>query len=68
MSSVLSLLPLAGCGFMMWFCMRGMRGKNCATPEPTQSAEIQQLRTEVSRLRAELHSREGASGRQTLDQ
>jgi len=68
MSSLLSLLPLAGCGFMMWFCMRGMRGKKSAMSEPTRSAEIEQLRAEVSRLRAELHLRAGTSDRQTLDQ
>ncbi len=69
MSSFVSLLPVAGCGLMMWFCMRGMRARKCDPSQtiPTSGVEIEELRTEVARLRTQLTSQSNVSRSHSLD-
>lgn len=67
MSFLVSLLPLAGCGLMMWFCMRGMRRRNCNTSETTPPVEVAELRAEVARLRAQLNTQPDALVERSLD-
>ena len=64
MSFLVSVLPVAGCGLMMWFCMRGMRARKCDPSHTmtTSAGEIEELRTEVANLRARLSSQSNASG------
>ena len=54
MSTMLSLLPMAGCGLMMWFCMRGMRGRSGASADSKPAGELEELRAEVAQLRSEI--------------
>ena len=42
MSTFLSLLPLAGCGLMMRFCMRGMRGRSGARADAEPAGEVEE--------------------------
>ncbi len=60
MSTFVSLLPVAGCGLMMWFCMRARKCDPSQT-STTSAVEIEELRTEVARLRAQLTSQSDAS-------
>lgn len=59
MSLLVSLLPVAGCGLMMWFCARGMRRSHCTTPAAPPSVEVEELRAEVARLRSQLNAAPG---------
>ncbi len=54
MSTLLSVLPLAACGLMMWFCMRGLRGRSGASAEANSAGEMEELRAEVALLRSEI--------------
>lgn len=54
MSTLLALVPLAGCAAMMVLCSRMMRRGDCATTGMPESAEVAQLRAEVADLRARL--------------
>ena len=67
MSFLLSLLPVAGCGLMMWFCMRGMRASKCSPSEAISAVEIDELRTEVARLREQLNSQADRSQTHSVD-
>ena len=67
MSFLVSLLPVAGCGLMMWFCMRGMRRGKCSTAETTPPVEVEELRAEVARLRAQLNAQPDALVERSLD-
>ena len=60
MSFLVSLLPVAGCGLMMWLCVRGMRSRNCSTAETSEALQIEELRAEVARLRSQLNVEPGA--------
>ncbi len=66
MNFLVSLLPAAGCGLMMWFCMRGMRGRKHTPAEPASTVEIDELRTEVARLRQQLSSQADPSSTHSL--
>ncbi len=48
MSFLVSLLPVAGCGLMMWFCMRGMRRGKCSA-ETAPRGEVDELRAQCRR-------------------
>jgi len=54
MSTLLTLVPVAGCAAMMLLCGRVMRRGDCAKPGTTDTAEVEQLRAEVAKLRARL--------------
>lgn len=54
MSTLLALVPLAGCAAMMLLCTRMMRRGDCAPDSSAQPAEVEQLRAEVAELRARL--------------
>ncbi len=66
MSFLVSLLPVAGCGLMMWFCMRGMRRGRCST-QTVPRGEVDELRAEVARLRSQLNAEPGALVQGSLD-
>ncbi len=67
MSVLVSLLPVAGCGLMMLFCMRGMGRGKCSTSETAPTAQVEELRAEVARLRSELNAQTAAVGERSLD-
>lgn len=67
MSFLISLLPVAGCGLMMWFCMRGMRHGKCSTSKTAPPVEVEELRAEVARLRVQLNAQPDASVQRSLD-
>ena len=67
MSFLVSLLPVAGCGLMMWLCMRGMRRGKCAESVTAPSVQVEELRAEVTRLRAQLNAEPDASVQRSLD-
>ena len=67
MSFLVSLLPVAGCGLMMWFCMRGMRRGKCSTSETAPTVEVEELRAEVALLRAQLNAEPDALVERSLD-
>ena len=54
MSTLLALVPLAGCAAMMLLCSRMMRRGDCATTGTPEPAEVAELRAEVAELRARL--------------
>lgn len=54
MSTLLALVPVAGCATMMLLCGRMMRRGDCAQPGTADTAEVEQLRAEVAELRARL--------------
>ena len=62
-----SLLPVVGCGLMMWFCMRGMSRGKCSTLETAPTVEVEELRAEVARLRAQLNAQPDALVERSLD-
>lgn len=67
MAFLISLLPVAGCGFMMWFCARGMRRGKCTTSETDTTGEIEELRAEVAQLRSQMNVERDAFDRNPLD-
>ena len=67
MSFLVSLLPVAGCGLMMWFCMRGMRRGKRSTSETAPTVEVDELRAEVARLRSQLNAEPAALVERSLD-
>ena len=67
MAFLVSLLPAAGCGLMMWFCMRGMRRRKCSTPETATTVEIEEMTAEVARLRSQLNAEPNALVERSLD-
>lgn len=54
MSTLLALVPVAGCAAMMLFCTRMMRRGRCATARTPEAAGVAQLRAEVAELCARL--------------
>ena len=55
MSTLLALVPVAGCAAMMLLCAGMMRrGGKSATADSADPAEVAQLRAEVADLRTQL--------------
>ena len=53
--TLIGLLPVFGCGAVMFLCMRMMSGHHgAAQPDASQAEEIERLRKEVADLREEL--------------
>ncbi|MGH9134709.1 MAG: hypothetical protein ACRDZZ_12270 [Ilumatobacteraceae bacterium] len=57
---MLSFLPVAVCGLVMWVCMRMMRRPADKPTEAASAQEVEGLRAELHRLRAELDEKNSA--------